>query len=272
MRRKIFKLSTFTYILLIALKNITLSNCVSTCVSNIDVDGNMKLFHTEFYQNFASDLLSFCNKNYLNGKECDQIKIYHIEKCFPDKKVVETVKSDGLDHDEGIEVKSVNNNKKHIGKVDYSIKVGPIVNIYLLGQKYNLQSYSNETPDVTVRRVCIMLKLHDSHCNNIKDYFQNIWKEYQNQQREDSRSSNQPNDEESAGHLYLSSQTDSVDDENLHVESNNKIPSASSGSSSDLRSSQSKSSLKQIIIECMKNIWIWTLVFIIVALYIIKMI
>jgi hypothetical protein len=61
--------------------------------------------------------------------------------------------------------------KKVIGKVDFSMGVGPTLAVSLDNNQYSLQSYLNETPDASVHRFCSMLKLSESTCQIVKESF-----------------------------------------------------------------------------------------------------
>ena len=169
--------------LLLLLSYIQLLAGISTCSSNVHVNEDLKSFHTDFYDTLDADLLSFCVSNYISDFECNKVKAFHIKNCFNNRytSTLEIPKSDNLNQ---LNEKIEDNTglvfvKKNIGKIDFSMKVGPILEVHTNSQKYYLQSFLNESPEESVIRFCGMLNLDNNHnnCRIIKNNFLKLFDE-----------------------------------------------------------------------------------------------
>lgn len=154
----------FLWIFLILLTPIW-GNKVSLCNLRITLDKSTKnerdLSFASSKQTLIYDSNRFCRKYGIENEECDIIRERYTQKC------IDNADSQKIDTFESQEVHTVSSNE-----IDYSQKVGPILEVVVNGQSNSkLQQFKGESPQNAVNRFCGAYRLNKDDCKVVEDKF-----------------------------------------------------------------------------------------------------
>lgn len=153
-------------------------HALSTCTSQIYMNGAAYTFHVEDAKDVKYEALKFCNKYHIASEECERIVSHHSQKCFPKESMYASEQSaevsscDPSTDSCPIDSKASKSSVDPL-QVDYSTKVGPVLAVTLGSDTKTLQAYAGELPGQAVHRFCRMQKFDDDQCEQVrKKYFE----------------------------------------------------------------------------------------------------
>ena len=149
---------------------------ISLCSTTIYINSEPFRFHADSLQDLDKVADAFCVEHIVNTVDCNVIKSNHIDHCFTSSSGVDSDK-DQIDQ---IEKTDSLYSRQH-SEVDYSIKVGPILQIFDSrngqdGKIFNCQAYQGEGIARAVKRCCVTLQLDISHCEQVRTEFDRLQK------------------------------------------------------------------------------------------------
>jgi hypothetical protein len=133
------------------------------------------------------------------ANECEKIVSYHYENCFKKSTTVEVLQDVQNKKEElilnNVKSENANQNENNNNKIDYSQKIGPILNVYKKQMDgttilYSCQSYVGEAPENTVKRFCGMLSIDFEQCQNVRNEFLNLYNDQYDKSKNDDDTEN----------------------------------------------------------------------------------
>jgi hypothetical protein len=144
---------------------------INVCYTTVWIDKIALKFHTEYLHEVDKVANAFCSQHNVNYEECDRIKKHHKLRCFQqpgEEAGADMVRSDAHRKVEDEDIK-ISEAALEVAEVDYSQKVGPILEVTDIGNgqdrlAFKCQSFAGETIARTCKRCCVTLSLSEENC------------------------------------------------------------------------------------------------------------
>lgn len=142
---------------------------VHLCQTMVTIEDKNYPFSTSSSEKIHKDSIKFCNKYRIADDDCAQIRKYHISQCYPNKIEAQSKSSYSYRHDgksninvnDDVKFESVVKNEmsthtqdskqNNVQKIDYSMKIGPILPIYGLEDAITSVNKKTKSGEVTIQ-------------------------------------------------------------------------------------------------------------------------